>query len=638
MITLKNTKPFWIAIFVLLNSFNIVAQPSDKYKIEAMFLYNFTKYVEWKNQSQWDTFQIGILGNDTSMLNAINWMAETKTAKGKPIVPMLYKNPESIKSPQMLYVDKNSNFEMQEILSAIKGKNILLTSSNYEFNTSMINFIVVKDKLKYELVEKRIIDEGFTIKPELINLSVKSSNDWKNLFLETEKLLETEKDKVVSQKDEINKQKAIIEKQNDDIMIQYSKIELMKKEFSNLVFKAKNQQDILDKKTQILSKQEREIVIQKSEIVNQKDAIERQRQILMGQQDKIQFQQNQITKQESTLQYQLITIESQRIVLYSFILVIFLISAVIFLIYRGYINKKKTNKQLEENNKAITKQKQLLEEKNKEMLESIHYARLIQEAILPKHSEIKEHFPEIFILYKPKDIVSGDFYWFALKGERSIIAACDCTGHGVPGAFVSMVGNDLLNQIIIERNIDNPSEILKKLHDGIVYALGHKTKDTPLSDSIRDGMDIALCTIDMNKNEIMFSGAIRPMWLITKNGAQHSAEFKRTVEGDYELVEIAGDRFGIGGAQIRVDPTYTTHKIAVQSGDTFYMFSDGYTDQFGGKGERDKKFSKKRLLKLLLSIQHLNMDEQREKLDMEFVNWRGKYEQTDDICVIGIRI
>src|SRR3990167_3479362 len=125
MITLKNTKPFWIAIFVLLNSFNIVAQPSDKYKIEAMFLYNFTKYVEWKNQSQWDTFQIGILGNDTSMLNAINWMAETKTAKGKPIVPMLYKNPESIKSPQMLYVDKNSNFEMQEILSAIKGKNIL---------------------------------------------------------------------------------------------------------------------------------------------------------------------------------------------------------------------------------------------------------------------------------------------------------------------------------------------------------------------------------------------------------------------------------------------------------------------------------------------------------------------------------
>jgi len=287
---------------------------------------------------------------------------------------------------------------------------------------------------------------------------------------------------------------------------------------------------------------------------------------------------------------------------------------------------------------VIILKNEIIEKKNKDIIDSIRYAKRIQEAILPKTSEMQEYIPEIFILYKPKDIVSGDFYWFALKGKRSIIAACDCTGHGVPGAFVSMVGNDLLNQIIIERNIDNPSEILKKLHDGIVYALYQKTKDVEYSDMIRDGMDIALCSIDMDKKEVLFSGAIRPMWLITKNGASHPAEFKRTIEGDYELVEFKGDRYGIGGLQVNLDPTYTTHKINVQKGDTFYLSTDGYSDQFGGAGEKDKQFSKKRLLKLLLNIQHLSMDEQRKKLDEAFESWRSKHEQTDDICVIGIRI
>ena len=284
----------------------------------------------------------------------------------------------------------------------------------------------------------------------------------------------------------------------------------------------------------------------------------------------------------------------------------------------------------------IRKSKEEIEEQNKDVLASIRYASLIQQAILPKVTEMQEHLPEIFVLYKPKDIVSGDFYWFAMQGKRSIIAACDCTGHGVPGAFVSMVGNDLLNQIVIERQVDNPSEILKKLHDGVVYALGQKAEHTTSSGTVQDGMDMALCSIDMDKKEILFSGAIRPMWLITKNGSNHPAEFKRTTKGDYELVQIRGDRFGIGGVQVKLEPTFTTHKIKVEKGDTIYMSSDGYPDQFGGI--KNKKYSRKRLLDFLLSIQDLSMEEQKEKLDQEVENWRGEYEQTDDITVIGIRI
>ncbi|MBI2968294.1 MAG: DUF4154 domain-containing protein [Bacteroidetes bacterium] len=631
--------PFFGVIAALITSFPVTAQQPDEYKIRAMFLYNISKYIEWKNQNELETFQIGVLGRDTAMLRAITWMEETKTVKEKPIVSALYENIESIKYPQILYADKKSGFDIQKTLNAIKGKNILLVSWNYEFNTSMINFFIdLEDKLKYEMVEKRITDEGFTIKPELIAVSVKSSTDWKNLFLKTEKLLETEKETVESQKDEINRQKSTIDRQKEDIIEQNSRIDALKKEFADIVNETKKQQNALDQKTKILAGQVKEIESQKNEMAGQKISIENQQQILNGQKDKIQFQANQIKKQEKTLGSQLAQIESQRIILYFFIVIIILISSMIFLLYRSFINKKKTNRQHEDKNTAIIQRKKLIEEKNKEMLASIRYARLIQEAILPKPSEMREHLPDIFILYKPKDIVSGDFYWFALKGQRTIIAACDCTGHGVPGAFVSMVGNDLLNQIIIERNIDNPSEILKKLHHGIVNALGQKTDALQSSVAIRDGMDIALCSIDMNEKEVLFSGAIRPMWLITKNGTSHPAEFKRTIEGDYELVQIKGDRFGIGGVQVKIEPTFTTHKIIVQKGDTIYMSSDGYPDQFGGAGEKNRQFSNKRLLKLLLNIQHLNMDEQKQRLEGEIEQWRGQYEQTDDICVIGVRI
>ena len=258
---------------------------------------------------------------------------------------------------------------------------------------------------------------------------------------------------------------------------------------------------------------------------------------------------------------------------------------------------------------------QELAQKNKDITSSIQYAKRIQLAILPPLEQIFKHFPESFLLYKPKDIVSGDFYWFGIKNGRKIIAVVDCTGHGVPGAFMSMIGHNLLNQIIIENGITAPDQILNALHKGVQSALKQGTSVVDTS----DGMDVAICSIDSNNTEMLFAGAFRPLFIL--NGST----FKK----------VEADKFPIGGSQLDAQRHYTCHVIRIEKGDTFYMSSDGYADQFGG--EKGKKFMVKRFNELLLSIQDKSMEEQGRILEETFNSWRGEYQQVDDILVMGIR-
>jgi ligand-binding sensor domain-containing protein/serine phosphatase RsbU (regulator of sigma subunit) len=273
---------------------------------------------------------------------------------------------------------------------------------------------------------------------------------------------------------------------------------------------------------------------------------------------------------------------------------------------------KRENKILEAKVEERTRE---LAEKNRDITSSIQYAQRIQEAILPPLKQIFTHFPDAFILYRPKDIVSGDFYWFGEKNGKKIIAAVDCTGHGVPGAFMSMIGHNLLNQIIIEKGITEPATILNELHRGVQSALkqGSNVVDTS------DGMDVSICSIDLQKKELQFAGAYRPLFVFNFN--------------DFEKID--GNKFPIGGSHLDHERTFTNHTRFVNKGDTIYMFSDGYADQFGG--DNGKKFMVKRFNQLLLSIQDKPMAEQKEILHNTLESWRGNYQQVDDILVIGIR-
>ncbi|MFI5203207.1 MAG: two-component regulator propeller domain-containing protein [Flavobacteriales bacterium] len=257
-----------------------------------------------------------------------------------------------------------------------------------------------------------------------------------------------------------------------------------------------------------------------------------------------------------------------------------------------------------------------LEEAYKHITDSIHYAKKIQEAILPPHDIISSSLRDYFIIYMPKDVVSGDYYAFFKKDDEIIIATADCTGHGVPGAFMSMIGNEQLGKIIIEKGITHPSKVLDELHNGIKKAL---KQDMPGGES-RDGMDIALCKFNLKQNQLDYAGANRPLWLWRNN----------------EITETRPDKFPIGGLELDNRKPFTNHSISLSAGDRIYTFTDGFADQFGG--EKGKKFMLKNLEKLILSVAPLSMPEQAEKLKSSFLKWKGTHEQLDDVLLIGIQV
>jgi serine phosphatase RsbU (regulator of sigma subunit) len=277
---------------------------------------------------------------------------------------------------------------------------------------------------------------------------------------------------------------------------------------------------------------------------------------------------------------------------------------------------EKQRAELADKNELLEKQKSELAKKNEQIRQSIVYASKIQEAILPSQKAIMQDFPNSFIFYRPRDIVSGDFYWYSEKEGKQIIAAVDCTGHSVPGAFMSMIGNTLLNEIVNEKNILHPAQILDKLHDGIVSTLNQGRENDP-----KDGMDITLCVIDKKNKELEISTANHSVFIISNNNLQ----------------EIEGDIFSIGDEMLlHKKSNFTNHTVFLDQETTIYLMSDGYQDQFGG--ENNTKFMKFNLKKTLLSIQNLSLKEQGEFMIHTFYSWKGERQQIDDVLLIGLKI
>ncbi len=281
-------------------------------------------------------------------------------------------------------------------------------------------------------------------------------------------------------------------------------------------------------------------------------------------------------------------------------------------------DKQKLEKQVDERTREVVKQKEEIQNKNNEITDSIKYAKNIQEALLPSLEQTQKSLQDCFILYLPKDIVSGDFFWHSDHNNIQFIAAADCTGHGVPGAFMSIVGNNLLNEIINQRNINEPGKILLELHKGVKIALNQNHQESER----RDGMDIALCAIHRDEGKVEYSGANRPLWIFRKN--------------NNELEIVKPTKFPIGGLELEENRVYATNTISVSKGDIIYIFSDGFADQFGGP--RGKKFMLSNMQKLLLDNVNQPMDVQRTNITEAFKTWKSNLEQIDDVLVIGIRI
>ncbi len=335
--------------------------------------------------------------------------------------------------------------------------------------------------------------------------------------------------------------------------------------------------------------------------------------------NEIALQQLEIEKQNAEVQLQ----STQKI---WFAIGLFLAIILLLVAYRGYRLKKKSNYLLEEKNKEIA-------EKNKEITDSITYAKRIQEAILPSPSILNKHLKDGFVLYKPKDIVAGDFYWMQPVGDTILFAAADCTGHGVPGAMVSVVCHHALTRAVRECNLLEPGLILDKTREYVIDTFANNDEF-----SVRDGMDIALCAVNYKKQSLSFAGANNPLYIVTTNKETINSlpkDCRKEEEYGTILHEIKGDKQPIGSYTNELTP-FKTHTISIHKNDIIYLFTDGYADQFGG--EKGKKLKYKVFKKLLMLNSKDDMNNQQKSLNKFFNEWKGKMEQVDDVCTLGVKI
>ncbi len=357
-----------------------------------------------------------------------------------------------------------------------------------------------------------------------------------------------------------------------------------------------------------VQKAQQEKIQTEQQLVKQSDKLKETETSLAKVEELTREQQMQLELKEFKIREQAAQLKLRRIVirgLVGVVLLLFLFFTILFALYR----KIRLQKQ------QIEEQRDILDLQNKKINASIQYAQNIQRAILPVKNQIENVF-ESFIIYKPKDIVSGDFYWFAQIQDKAFLAAVDCTGHGVPGAFMSMIGNSLLNEIVLEKKITEPAKILSLLNEKIIESLRQDETEN------NDGMDVCLIAIDLKTKQITFSGAKRPLFI-----------YKNAIS---QFEEIKGDRLSIGGKKhTHEKEEFNNHIVETQSGDIFYLSSDGLTDQ--NNAER-KRFGSNRLKEIILNNISEPMIKQKELIEKELNDFQQDEEQRDDITLIGIKI
>lgn len=614
-----------VCIFILRPSFG---QGGFDNPTRALYVFDLAKYIDYgpgfKDSS---TFRIGVLVGEYDLVVEMSNLARTRSRiQDKPVTVAGFRNIESLTHLQVLYVNKNAGFNLDKIKARIAGQQTMLITEGYEFRESMMNFIVVEGKPRFDINEEYIKKEGMKVPESLLFMAIKTKEDWQNLFDIASAEIEVQKETIKQQletidvqKQEILKQKALLDSLDAQIAAKEQALNEKQKLLNSQVARISKQQGEITVQKETIFVQQREVQVQKDTLTSQKEKMAIQRA-------RIDEQLGKISEQEGKIKVQLETLEKQKLVLYFVLFALLLVSVLGYYIYRGYKVKKEANIKLEEKNRTISAQKDEIEKQKdlaeaqrdqiayqkKHITDSIMYAKRIQTALIPSlelFSDKLEH----FVLYKPLAIVSGDFYWVSTQGNLQIIIAADCTGHGVPGAFMSMLGVTMLNEIVSAKQIVMPDQIIENLREGIIKAL----KQVAEEESIKDGMDIAICVVDFEKNILYYAGANNPLYLVRGGELIHYRADKMPVAIHYKMVP------------------FTMHTIDIQKGDAFYIFSDGYSDQFGGP--KQKKFMSMQLKETIVAMAGKPMLEQGVRLNEIFEEWRGDSPQVDDVTLIGVR-
>ena len=608
---------------------NAFSQGGTNNGTRAVFIFDIAKYIDYgPGFADSSVFRIGILDKDVALFFEMGNMRKTRTMiQDKPVEIVKFNSENQIIFTQLLYVNKASGFNLNKVKAVIEKHQTLLVTEGYEFRESMINFMGVEGEMpKYSVNEDLINKEGMKVNSNMMFQAIKTKEDWENLFGKAS-------EQIVIQRDTIRQQLEMINAQKTEILKQKALLDSLDKEITTKEETLNEKQKVLEKQFVQISKQKGEISVQKQTIAVQQNEVQVQKDTLTNQKGKIAVQMarigdqlKKIEEQEGKIKVQLEAIEKQKLILYFVLFALLLVSFLGYYIYRGYKIKKDANIKLEEKNRTISLQKDEIEKQRdlaaaqrdqigyqkRHIEDSIMYAKRIQTALIPSlelFSDKLEH----FVIYKPLAIVSGDFYWVSAQDNPQVIISADCTGHGVPGAFMSMLGVTMLNEIVNGKHILMPDQIIENLRQGIIKSL----KQVAEEDSIKDGMDIAVCVVDFDKNILWYAGANSPLYLVRSGELMHYRADKMPVAIHYKM-----------------EP-FTLHKIDLQKGDAFYIFSDGFADQFGGP--KQKKFMSLQLRETLVAMAVKPMLQQGERLNEIFEEWRGDGPQIDDVTLIGIR-
>lgn len=596
----------------------------------ALYIMDISQYVQWPAGKMLpaEEFSIAVLSKSDSLYWELENLAKNrKFIQGKPARIYLFRDPEHITPGNVLFVNAKEGYKLNQVLDKIKGNNTLLISEGYQFRESMLNFIVIDGKPRFEVNEQLLNSEGLKVDELFLAQAVKTREDWEGLFKKTETELIEEKEITRQQKELIDLQAKQIEEQQRMIAMQLARLDSLDREI-------KLRQADIKQKEKVLTRQVTEIRVKETTIKEQAARVNEQQATLNKQEENIKEreavitrQTSQISQQEARIISQLEEIEKKKLAIYFISLALILVIGLVYFVYVNYRNKKKANIILEEKNRLITEQKEEIRQQRdlaelqrdqiayqkKHITDSIEYAKRIQRAILPSLELFSEKLDH-FVLYKPRDIVSGDFYWVDEVDGKQVIITADCTGHGVPGAFMSMLGVSLLNEIVNNKGIHRPDLILNELRANIISSL----KQYEGQSDVKDGMDMTVCTISSDRKKLEFAGANNPLFLV-RNG---------------EIIQYKPDKMPV--AIYDNLEAFSLQTIELEKGDTFYTFSDGYADQFGGPSQ--KKFLIKNFREVILQIQNLNMYDQAVKLNEVFESWRSEVDQVDDVTVIGVRV
>ena len=628
-------------------------------QLKTAYIYNFALNIEWPNEKELKTFKIGILGTDSALFNNISLLATSKTVRGIKITVVKYNEIQDIinDKPQLIYLTYEKSQDIKQTFYEIIQQPILLVTDQATQNIYvMLNFKVspVTKKITFEMNKKNIEDQKLKILPNLLLLGG-TELDQKQLYKLKEEELAKEKEIVKEQQEKLVKQQKIIDSQLLSISKQEIIIKRNKKSVDSLMIEIKKQQERLNIQNQNLEKLQVAIRQQQLALANkvnelrvQQDSAERQKSLILSQREQIREKLSQLDKlnneisekekslieQESRLKGLQDKLKIQQIFMALMGLIIALVVFIIIIIFRNYRQKKALNEKLVQKNNEVEQQAEELQQINIELIQqrdqiqkqneyitdSISYAQKILLALLPDLCILNNDF-EHFLIYKPKDIVSGDFYWYAEYEDYRFVAIVDCTGHGVPGALLSILGSRLLTEIVIDKGIFETAHILKMLNFAIQKILKQKSTEANL-DKAQDGMDVCLCRF-MKKNEqieVQFSGAKRPIIYINSK--------------TNEINRIGGSHTGIGGYSNKIIE-FATKEFLINKNDIIILMTDGFIDQ---NNTQRKRFGTPQFLSILQNNYKLPMKEQKEILENQLVKWQANERQRDDITILALKV